>query len=170
MSLRKSVALMAAFAAGSFAVSASAADLASSRSAVTQPRSEVGVLTCDFQPSIGVIIGSRQDMDCVFQPAKRGAPAERYSGQITKIGVDIGFYNGGQLAWAVWAPTVRPEGALRGSYVGASTNATVGIGIGTNVLTGGTWKNISLQPISLQGQKGLNAALGLSNLRLKYEG
>ncbi|MDR0252123.1 MAG: DUF992 domain-containing protein, partial [Brucellaceae bacterium] len=119
---------------------------------------------------IGVIIGSRQEMDCVFQPSKRGAPAERYSGQITKIGVDIGFYNGGQLAWAVWAPTVRPEGALRGSYVGASANATIGIGAGTNVLTGGTWKNISLQPISIQGQKGLNAAVGLSNFRLKYEG
>lgn len=170
MSLRHSAALIAAVAAGTFAVSASAADMASSRNATVQPYSQAGVLTCDFQPSIGVIIGSRQEMDCVFKPAQRGAPVERYSGQITKIGVDIGFYNGGRLAWAVWAPTVRPEGALRGSYVGASANATIGIGAGTNILTGGTWKNISLQPISVQGQKGLNAAVALSNLRLKFEG
>ncbi|WOC15091.1 DUF992 domain-containing protein [Pseudochrobactrum sp. MP213Fo] len=170
MSLRHTAALIAAFAAGTAAVSASAADMASSRSAVTQPRSEVGTLTCDFAPSIGVIIGSRQDLDCVFKPAHRGAPVERYTGQITKIGVDLGFYNGGQLAWAVWAPTVRPEGALRGSYVGASANATIGLGIGTNILTGGTWKNVSLQPISIQGQKGLNVAVGLSNFRLKYQG
>ena len=106
----------------------------------------------------------------MFQPSRRGAPVERYSGQITKIGVDIGFYNGGQLAWAVWAPTVRPEGALRGSYIGASANATIGIGAGTNILTGGTWKNISLQPLSIQGQTGLNVALGVSNFRLKYQG
>lgn len=170
MSLRHSAALITTFAAGMFAVSASAADVASSRSAVTQPRSEVGTLTCDIAPAIGVIIGSRQDLDCVFRPTHRGAPAERYSGQITKIGVDIGFYNSGQLAWAVWAPTVRPEGALRGSYVGASANATIGIGAGTHILTGGTWKNISLQPISVQGQKGLNVAVGLSNFRLKYQG
>ncbi|MGU3574870.1 DUF992 domain-containing protein [Brucellaceae bacterium C25G] len=140
------------------------------RSATTQPYSQVGVLTCDIAPGIGVIIGSRQELDCTFKPAARGAATEHYSGQITKIGLDIGFTNGGQLAWAVWAPTVRPEGALKGSYVGASANAAIGIGAGTNILTGGTWKTISLQPISVQGQKGLNLAVGVSNFRLKYNG
>lgn len=170
MSLRTSAALTAVLIAGTFAVSASAADMSSSKSPTTQPRSEVGVLTCDIAPSIGVIIGSRQELDCVFRPAQRGAPVERYTGQFTKIGVDLGFTNGGQIAWAVWSPTVRPEGVLRGSYVGASANVAIGIGAGTNVLTGGTWKNISLQPISIQGQRGLAIAAGVSNLRLKYVG
>lgn len=86
----------------------------------TQPRSEVGTLTCDISPAIGVIIGSQQDVDCVFSPVRGRGPVEHYTGNITKIGVDIGFINGGTVAWAVWAPTVRPEGALKGRYVGAS--------------------------------------------------
>lgn len=140
------------------------------RSATTQPRSEVGTLSCDIAPGIGVIIGSRQELECVFRPAQRGGALESYSGRITKIGVDVGFINGGQLAWAVWAPTVRPEGALAGNYVGASANAAIGIGVGTNILTGGSWKTVSLQPISLQGQKGLNVAVGVTNFRLRYNG
>lgn len=149
---------------------AKAADLTRpAQNATTQPYSQIGMLTCDIAPGVGVIIGSRQELDCVFQPAKGGV-REHYSGQITKIGLDIGFTNGGQLAWAVWAPTVRPEGALKGTYVGASANAAIGVGAGTNILTGGSWKTISLQPISLQGQKGLNLAVGVTNFRLKYNG
>ncbi|MGU3400250.1 DUF992 domain-containing protein [Brucellaceae bacterium D45D] len=136
----------------------------------TQPRSEVGMLTCEISPAIGVIIGSQQEVDCVFSPSRGRGPVERYTGKITKIGVDVGFINGGKVAWAVWAPTVRPEGALKGRYVGASANAAIGVGIGTNVLTGGSWKTISLQPISVQGQRGLNAAVGVSRLRLNYAG
>ena len=136
----------------------------------TQPRSEVGMLSCDISPAIGVIIGSQQDVDCVFRPARGRGPLEHYTGTITKIGVDVGFINGGRVAWAVWAPSVRPEGALQGRYVGASANAAIGVGFGTNVLTGGSWKTISLQPISVQGQRGLNAAVGVSKLKLRYAG
>ncbi|MBC2884843.1 DUF992 domain-containing protein [Ochrobactrum sp. CM-21-5] len=136
----------------------------------TQPRSEVGTLTCDISPAIGVIIGSQQEVDCVFRPVRGRGSWERYTGTMTKLGVDIGFINGGTIAWAVWAPTVRPEGALKGRYVGASANAAIGVGFGTNILTGGSWKTISLQPISVQGQKGLNAAVGVSKLKLNYAG
>lgn len=136
----------------------------------TQPRSEVGTLVCDIAPAIGVIIGSQQEVDCVFKPARGRGPVERYTGRITKIGVDIGFTNGGTVAWAVWAPTVRPEGALKGRYIGASANAAIGIGAGTNILTGGSWKTVSLQPISVQGQRGLSAAVGVSKLKLNYAG
>lgn len=170
---RLKTSLVAAFVAASgfaMAAPAGAADyIRAPQIGNTQPRSEVGTLTCDIAPSIGVIIGSRQDVDCVFQPTRRGA-VERYSGDITKLGVDVGFTNAGRIVWAVWAPTVRPVGVLKGRYVGASANATVGYGIGTNILTGGSWKTISLQPISVQGQTGLNAALGVSRLRLNYEG
>ncbi len=134
----------------------------------TQPRSEIGTLDCEISPAIGVIIGSRQDVDCVFKPYR--GHIERYSGDITKLGVDVGFINGGRIVWAVWAPTVRPAGVLKGKYVGASANAAIGVGAGTNILTGGSWKTISLQPISIQGQRGLNAAVGVSQLRLHYEG
>ncbi|APY14896.1 DUF992 domain-containing protein [Brucella sp. 10RB9214] len=174
MSLRFSTSLLSAMAVVSgiaVAAPAGAADLvAPPVSGRTQPHSEVGMLTCDISPAIGVIIGSRQDVNCVFKPKRGRGPLEHYNGTITKIGVDVGFINGGRLAWAVWAPTVRPAGALQGRYIGASANAAIGVGFGTNILTGGSWKTISLQPISVQGQKGLNAAVGISGLRLKYAG
>ncbi|KAB2698065.1 DUF992 domain-containing protein [Brucella haematophila] len=174
MSLRFSTSFLSAMAVISgIAVTAPAiaADfVAPPASGRTQPRSEVGTLTCDISPAIGVIIGSQQDVDCVFRPVRGRGPLERYTGTITKLGVDVGFINGGTVAWAVWAPTVRPEGALKGRYVGASANAAIGIGFGTNILTGGSWKTISLQPISVQGQRGLNAAVGVSRLRLNYAG
>ena len=174
MSLRFSTSFLSAMAVISgIAVTAPAiaADfVAPPASGRTQPRSEVGTLTCDISPAIGVIIGSQQEVDCVFRPARRGNPLEHYTGTITKLGVDVGFINGGTVAWAVWAPTVRPDGALKGRYVGASANAAIGIGFGTNILTGGSWKTISLQPISVQGQRGLNAAVGVSKLKLNYAG
>jgi len=170
MSLRFSTSFLSAMAVISgIAVTAPAiaADfVAPPASGRTQPRSEVGTLTCDISPAIG----SQQDVDCVFRPVRGRGPLEHYTGTITKLGVDVGFINGGTVAWAVWAPTVRPEGALKGRYVGASANAAIGIGFGTNILTGGSWKTISLQPISVQGQRGLNAAVGVSRLRLNYAG
>ncbi|PWL18162.1 DUF992 domain-containing protein [Falsochrobactrum shanghaiense] len=174
MSLRFSTSFLSAMAVISgvaLTVPAIAADMVPPpTSGRTQPRSEVGTLTCDISPAIGVIIGSQQDVDCVFKPIRGHGPVEYYTGNITKLGVDVGFINGGTVAWAVWAPTVRPQGALKGRYVGASANAAIGIGAGTNILTGGSWKTISLQPISVQGQKGLNAAVGLSKLKLNYVG
>ncbi|MFQ0814788.1 hypothetical protein AVM02_05035 [Brucella anthropi] len=174
MSLRFSTSFLSAMAVISgIAVTAPAiaADfVAPPASGRTQPRSEVGMLSCDISPAIGVIIGSQQEMDCIFKPTHGRGPLEHYTGTITKLGVDVGFIKGGRLVWAVWAPTVRPEGALQGGYVGASANAAIGVGFGTNILTGGSWKTISLQPISLQGQRGLNAAVGISGLRLRYAG
>ena len=41
---------------------------------------------------------------------------------------------------------------------GAAAEATVGAGIGANVLLGGTEGSIQLQPVSVEGQLGLNVA------------
>jgi hypothetical protein len=58
------------------------------------------------------------------------------------------------------------DGALAGTYLGASAEATAGVGAGANLLIGGSDDTISLQPLSVQGQTGLNAALGVSELIL----
>ena len=71
------------------------------------------------------------------------------------------------MVWAVFAPTSRKTGALAGSYGGASAEATVGAGLGANVLVGGSDRTISLQPVSVQGQSGLNLAVGVSGLELR---
>ena len=60
-----------------------------------------------------------------------------------------------------------PAGALAGGYAGVSAEATAGLGIGANALLGGSNKSIALQPLSVQGQEGLNIAVGVAELRLR---
>ena len=80
------------------------------------------------------------------------------------LGVDLGFTTQGRLVWAVLAPTAGyHEGSLGGVYQGATAEATVGAGVGANILVGGTSGSIHLQTVSLTGQIGLNiAATGTS--------
>ena len=87
---------------------------------------------------------------------------------MTTVGLDLGVIAGGALAWAVFAPTQgSPRGALAGTYVGASGEVTVGVGVGENVLIGGSGRSVALQPFSVEGTAGLNVQLGLSNLELR---
>ena len=44
---------------------------------------------------------------------------------------------------------------------------TVGAGAGANVLVGGSNRTVSLQPVSVQGQTGLNLAAGVAELTLR---
>jgi hypothetical protein len=127
---------------------------------------KVGTLTCDISAGIGLIITSKKDVTCMFTPTAPG-PKEVYVGSITKFGLDVGVTAGGQMIWAVDAPTTRRFGALAGTYTGATGEATVGAGVGANVLVGGSDRTVSLQPLSVQGQAGLNVAAGVAELRLR---
>jgi hypothetical protein len=129
---------------------------------------KIGVLSCEVNGGVGFIIGSSKGVDCVYRPSS-GARAEHYSGSIGKFGIDIGVTDRTRLAWAVFAPGKVNKGALKGSYTGASAEATVGVGVGANVLVGGFKKGINLQPISVQAQTGLNVAGGIGSLRLRYD-
>ncbi len=135
--------------------------------AAAQSGAKVGLLSCNLGPSIGLVIGSRQHMRCRFAPDNGTAP-ETYSGTITRVGLDVGLRAGGVMAWAVFAPSSGlPHGALRGNYVGVSGDASVGVGAGGKLLVGGSHRTISLQPLSLQGQVGINLALGVAGLALR---
>src|SRR5215471_13452516 len=114
-------------------------------------RTKVGTLTCDISAGIGMIITSHKNVTCMFTPSQPG-PREVYVGGINKFGLDIGATAGGEMAWAVYAPTTRRFGALAGNYSGGSAEATVGAGLGANVLVGGSNRTIALQPLSVQGQ------------------
>ena len=137
-----------------------------SLSVPAQSAVKVGVLSCGIEGGIGFIIGSSKAVDCVFEPT-RGGP-EHYEGRISKLGVDIGVTGRSVVAWAVFAPSQVDEGALDGTYAGASAEATAVVGPGVNVLVGGFNKSINLQPISIQGQTGLNVAAGIAGLTLDY--
>jgi hypothetical protein len=126
----------------------------------------VGVLTCKMAPSIGLIFGSRQRMACRFAP-NGPYPPEAYVGVMNTIGLDVGITAGGAMAWGVFAPTAGPmRGGLAGTYVGASGAIGVGVGVGANLLFGGTGRSIALQPLSVEGSVGINLSLGVSGLTL----
>ena len=150
------------------AVAAVAFSLVGGYSAVTQAAGvEVGTLSCKVEGGAGFIIGSSKGMRCVFDPAGDG-PNERYTGSIDKLGIDIGFTNETRIVWAVLAPSGDvPSGALSGTYAGASAEATVGAGVGANALVGGLESSFTLQPLSVQGQTGLNVAGGLARITLR---
>jgi hypothetical protein len=128
---------------------------------------KVGMLTCQIDGGVGLIIVSSKTLDCVYRGGRRH---ERYEGTIRKFGVDVGITANSAFVWAVFAPGKTKRGGLEGYYAGASAEATAGLGLGTNVLIGGFKRTINLQPVSIQGQTGLNVAAGLAGLRLDYVG
>ena len=130
-----------------------------------QARVRAGMLTCNVAPGVGVIVGSQKSVSCTFRSVRGWR--EHYDGRMTRIGLDIGYTKGGVVAWAVYAPAQRVHGALAGSYGGASGEATVGAGVGANVLIGGFKHSITLQPVSVGAQEGLDLAVGVSGLELR---
>jgi hypothetical protein len=127
----------------------------------------VGTLTCHEASGWGFVFGSSRDLNCVL--ARSGGAVERYSGTISKFGVDIGYSKSAVVVWGVIAATsdMRP-GSLAGGYGGVTGSASVGAGGGANVLVGGFGRSITLQPVSIQGDTGLNVAAGVEGLNLKY--
>jgi hypothetical protein len=127
---------------------------------------KVGMLTCHVHSGWGYIVGSSKNMDCVFRPSRHAA--DRYTGSISKLGVDIGYTAGGTLVWDVVAPTSDlRRGDLTGDYAGATASATAGVGVGANVLVGGLDKSIALQPVSVEGNTGLNISGGIGEMKLR---
>jgi hypothetical protein len=128
----------------------------------------VGLMSCDMDSGFGYVLGSSRDLHCTFMPAA-GAP-EHYAGTISKFGVDIGYVQNAVIVWTVVAPTVAlPPGSLTGTYGGATGSVTVGVGVGANVLVGGSSETISLQPVSIEGGTGLNVAGGFASMSLTFQ-
>jgi hypothetical protein len=146
-----------------------AAALAAATPADARSGVKIGSLNCRIEGGVGLILGSSRRMACRYHPASGGRP-EAYVGKISRLGIDIGVTTKAYMTWAVFAPGRVKRGALAGSYGGASAEATVGVGLGANVLVGGFRKTIALQPVSIQGQEGLNIAAGIAGLSLSYAG
>ena len=129
-------------------------------------RVQVGVLECRGGASIGFIVGSVTNLGCVLRA--EGLPEDRYIATIRKVGLDLGITQESALAWGVFAPVARlGPGELAGDYAGVQGSAAIGVGVGGNVLIGGSNNTIALQPLSLQGQVGLSIAAGLESLELR---
>ena len=126
---------------------------------------QAGSLSCNVSSGWGFVIGSSRDLKYVFTPVKR--PPEHYSGKVLTFGVDIGYVASAVIVWGVVAPTAELKpGSLAGDYGGVTGSATIGAGLGANVLVGGSGNTIALQPVSFQGSTGLNVAGGIGGITL----
>jgi hypothetical protein len=130
-------------------------------------RVQVGRLNCSMSAGVGLVVGSQRNVNCLFYPGGPGGPPEAYVGTMTRVGLDVGVTGGGEIVWAVFADTNRYFGMLAGSYVGATGEMSIAAGLGANVLVGGSNRTVALQPLSVQGQVGLNLALGVGALELR---
>ncbi len=153
---------------------ASAADLRSSQPApaapvVQQSSVHLGVLVCEVTPNAGFIIGSVRTLNCELRTSRLEpfTVLGKYTGTVSRFGLDLGVVTGNNLAWAVFAPNnTTSASAVAGRYVGVSANAALVVGGGVNVLLGGSDKSIALQPLSVEGITGASVAAGVTELKL----
>jgi hypothetical protein len=130
------------------------------------PAVRAGILQCQGGQNVGFVVGSVTSLECVFR--SEGRRPEPYIARVQRIGLDLGVTDQTQLSWAVSAPNSRlGRGELAGSYGGVGANASIGVGGGGNFLVGGPANAYALQPISLQGQTGLNVTAGIAGLELQ---
>ncbi|MGI8524840.1 MAG: DUF992 domain-containing protein [Pseudolabrys sp.] len=128
---------------------------------------EVGWLTCRSAQATSYFLWSSQAYSCVFQSSVGGG-TQGYSATINRAGAEIGWGNNATLVWAVFALSGKVgQGTLAGSYGGASAGAAVGIGARANALVGGLPNSITLQPVSVEGEGGLNVRATVTSLWLQ---
>jgi hypothetical protein len=128
---------------------------------------KVGTLTCHFDTSVGWLIGSVKEADCLYKGIN--GEEQLYSAELSRLGVDIGVTGAQTLVWAVIAPGKAQPESLNGTYLGVSAEATAVVGVTANALLGGFKKSIALQPLSIGAQTGVNVAAGVGSLRLRAE-
>jgi hypothetical protein len=75
--------------------------------------------------------------------------------------------NSGTARQSDGSPRAALAGTYAGATAGATVGATVGAGAGVNVLVGGSDRTVTLQPISVQAQTGMNIAAGVSTMELR---
>src|SRR5262249_56139783 len=89
---------------------------------------QVGMLTCKLNPSIGFIIAGHQSMECRYVPSNPANPPQAYQGALNTVGIDIGVSAGGVLGWAVLAPTTGiPPAPPAPEYLGPSPDPPIAL-------------------------------------------
>jgi Protein of unknown function (DUF992) len=127
---------------------------------------QVGVLECLGGATVGFLVGAVVNLQCVLRI--NGMPEDYYVATMQKLGLDIGFTESTALSWAVFSPVAQPgRGDISGTYVGVDAMAAAVVGVGGNVLLGGSNNSIALQPLSVQAATGVIVAAGVESLTLQ---
>lgn len=135
--------------------------------ATAQHFERIGTLDCKVAPNVSFVVGSHRTAGCIFYPANK-RQMHRYRADLGRVGVDLNISQGGHFIWAVHAHNRRLyPGDLRGTYTGASGNIALGLGLGANVLVGGSNNTVALQPVSGEGNVGVGISLGVGQIVLR---
>jgi len=132
---------------------------------------ETGGLTCyKVEGGYNFIITSKAHARCVFK--NKDALEAWYKGE-TGVGLGINLkWNAEQTLYFGVLSSTRafvPEGDfLSGNYAGAGADVAVGVGLGAQVLIGGSDKTTGLQP-AVATSKGVGVAAGLTYLNLESD-
>lgn len=129
---------------------------------------EIGSLDCEVEDSDALLsLKQSRELSCTFNPVQEGLEDETYVGEITRFGLNVGKTQNAVIEWLVLAPTEKSyaEGGLEGEYSGISAQATLGAGVEGNVMLGGD-DQLTLQPISVGAQTGVNFAAGVGQITL----
>ncbi|HRN84311.1 MAG TPA: DUF992 domain-containing protein [Hyphomicrobium sp.] len=152
---------------GLIAASLVGALVASAAPALGQAKITAGTLTCRGGAGVGLVLGSQKTYGCRYVSVS-GKLSEKYEASVTRIGIDLGVTQDATIVWTVLASSDKlDDRALEGNYVGASADVAVGVGAGANVLVGGSKNSVVLQPVSVEGQTGLNLAVGVAEMTLR---
>lgn len=121
-----------------------------------------GRLSCTVGSNFAAITKSQRPTECRFRP--RRGPMQHYTGTVRSFSLDLGSVRNATMVWRVYGPYARaPLGALSGSY--KSGNATAP-STASNALSGGQDNEATLLPLPLQGNRGINVAIGVTALDL----
>ncbi|MGB7335571.1 MAG: DUF992 domain-containing protein [Salaquimonas sp.] len=142
--------------------------MATSANAITAEK-KIGTLECFIARGEGMLVGSRKDVSCTLI-SNEGEPLENYIGELSKVGLDVGFTKENVLKWSVYVPEFQSynPGELSGTFKGLSASASFAYGLGASVLIGGVKENFALQPLKISRQKGVNIAIGITQMELRY--
>lgn len=142
------------------------------KQATARPLVHVGFLSCNVASGWGFVFGSSRKLQCTYTSEKKGSKGEYYTGNINRVGTDIGYSKSGVMLWSVYAPDMdvtSTPGFLAGSYQGQTASAAFGSSVGgQNAMRGGQDKSTELRPVSVEGNTGLNLAAGVATIVLKF--
>ena len=152
------------------AVSAAAFALTAGIASAQAARVKAGMLTCSVAPGKSFVFGSTRELNCVF--TANDGTTERYIGEISRYGVDIGFTNAATMMWSVAAGQAKfSPNTLTGTYAGTTAaSATPAAGGAINALLGGNNNSVMLQSVSVENTTGWNLAFGVAELKLIRSG
>jgi len=135
-------------------------------SASAQNSGQIGTPSCDVSRGIGMFVVEKQTLSCVFKDGRNGT-VENYTGSIDEFGVALGEVASGHLVWGVVAATSGlPTGALASTYTGVGATPRSG-SARAQMFSSAAVVERSLQPISIEGQEGINIAGGVTTVTLK---